>query len=446
MATSLAGSRIREARRRAGMTQAALAAHAGISPSYLNLIEHNRRRIGGRVLSGIAAALDVAPGDLSEDAAPHVVEDLQAAAAEHGLADPATAEAFAARFPEWAALAAQLARRVRDQDAAIAGLADRLTHDPFVAENVHAMLSHITAIRSTAGILASVQDVPALQQTRFHQTIDQESVRLSDTAQALADYLGKAATPGEAAATAEETLDQVLARRGRRFEAVDQEAAALSDLPPPVFEQRIAGLAEDIADAEPAAMTPAARRALIAHIRNYARDARAMPLARFAEEARGLSWDPVQLARRFDVPVPAVFRRLAVLARPMLDAPRFGLMVVTPSGYPLLRHPRPDFALPRHGNTCPRWPVFQGFARPGQLLLDRIEHDTGRPFVTLTWAAPRATPVLGAAPDLAAAMLFIPEIEAPFPPVPAAAVPVGTSCRICARDDCAARMQPRLLG
>ena len=45
--TQLTGNRIRERRLVLGMKQADLAEAVGISASYLNLIEHNRRRIGG---------------------------------------------------------------------------------------------------------------------------------------------------------------------------------------------------------------------------------------------------------------------------------------------------------------------------------------------------------------------------------------------------------------
>ena len=58
MAKSLAGTRIRERRRMLGMRQGALAKAAGISASYLNLIEHNRRNAAGRVLLALAEALD----------------------------------------------------------------------------------------------------------------------------------------------------------------------------------------------------------------------------------------------------------------------------------------------------------------------------------------------------------------------------------------------------
>jgi len=59
--SAFAGSRIRERRVALGLRQAEVALRAGISGSYLNLIEHNRRRIGGKVLLNIAAALETDP-------------------------------------------------------------------------------------------------------------------------------------------------------------------------------------------------------------------------------------------------------------------------------------------------------------------------------------------------------------------------------------------------
>ena len=45
---SLTGSRIRERRLALGVKQGALAQQVGVSASYLNLIEHNHRKIGGK--------------------------------------------------------------------------------------------------------------------------------------------------------------------------------------------------------------------------------------------------------------------------------------------------------------------------------------------------------------------------------------------------------------
>ena len=78
--TSMIGSRIRERRVLSGIRQSELAKRAGISPSYLNLIEHNRRRIGGKTLLQLAEALEVEPSWLSEGAGATLIQGLREAA------------------------------------------------------------------------------------------------------------------------------------------------------------------------------------------------------------------------------------------------------------------------------------------------------------------------------------------------------------------------------
>ena len=68
MPASLIGPRVRERRRALGFTQAGLAARVGISASYLNLIEANKRGIGGALLQRIASELGLELGAL--DCAP----------------------------------------------------------------------------------------------------------------------------------------------------------------------------------------------------------------------------------------------------------------------------------------------------------------------------------------------------------------------------------------
>ena len=61
------GARIREKRVQLRIRQSQLAKIVGVSPSYLNLIEHNRRRIGGKLLTDLAEALAIDIDLLSED-------------------------------------------------------------------------------------------------------------------------------------------------------------------------------------------------------------------------------------------------------------------------------------------------------------------------------------------------------------------------------------------
>ena len=447
MPRTLTGSHIREVRTRQGRTQAALARDAGISASYLNLIEHNRRRIGRPLLERLAKALDCTAEELDAGGNPALVSDLRAVA----LSDPGqqadadTAEALVSRFPGWAQLSVGLNRRIQDQDSIIAALADRMSHDPFLNENIHAMLSNITAIRSTASILAQVDDMPAAQRRQFHEGIHEESLRLSDAASQIAEFLGKAGTTAREAATAEEALDQFLSAARFRFAPLDQEAEVLTDLPQPVALNRLGAVIDDILDAARPVLDGIARRHARTHLETYAQDALVMPLDRFHGLAKAARFNPFALAERVQQPVHAVLRRLASLGRPGRDAPEFGLFTVTASGYPLYRKPLADFALPRHGNACPLWPLYAALSQAGQPLYHLIEHDSGAAFVTLSVAAPRRAPGIGEQADMAASMLILPRDQSWFDNPTAHPVAVGTSCRICTRTACPARIEPYLL-
>ncbi|WP_157440311.1 helix-turn-helix domain-containing protein, partial [Actinokineospora inagensis] len=60
------GRRVREIRVRRGMTMSVTAGLAGISQSYLSMIEHGRRAVEKRSLvEGLAEALRVSPAELS---------------------------------------------------------------------------------------------------------------------------------------------------------------------------------------------------------------------------------------------------------------------------------------------------------------------------------------------------------------------------------------------
>ena len=118
--TALTGSRIREQRSQQGLRQADLALQAGISPSYLNLIEHNRRRVTGDVLARLAQALGLAVDVLEAGAQGALVEDLRsAAAAGDSDVELDRLEEFAGRYPGWAGLVAAQYRTVLCWSAAL---------------------------------------------------------------------------------------------------------------------------------------------------------------------------------------------------------------------------------------------------------------------------------------------------------------------------------------
>jgi hypothetical protein len=102
----------------------------------------------------------------------------------------------------------------------------------------------------------------------------------------------------------------------------------------------------------------------------------------------------------------------------------------------------------RLAGVCALWPLFRAGAQSGMVLRQRLlqpERDA-RPVLALT-AAEQALPGgFNMPPLMRAYMLLLPDPDAGAGPAEVGApVPVGTSCRICPRRDCAARREPSIL-
>ncbi len=228
----LTGTRIRERRQIAGMRQADLAREIGISAAYLNLIEHNRRRIGGKLLLRIAQVLGVESALLTEGAEAALIGALREAEADAAMrgVELDRIEEFAGRFPGWARLLAATHARVGRLEQTVDGLNDRLTHDPALAAAVHEVLSTAASIRSAAAILAETDALEQEWLNRFHANINEDSARLADSSRALAGYLERGRSGSEDAALPQEEVDALLAARGYQFEELEEQTATAADV------------------------------------------------------------------------------------------------------------------------------------------------------------------------------------------------------------------------
>jgi predicted transcriptional regulator/transcriptional regulator with XRE-family HTH domain len=211
MTRSLVGPKIRERRKLVGMTQSALAAAAGISASYLNLIEANRRSIGGGLLTRIADQLGLAIDELDGAAERRLVDDLAELCGDSFLAgirlDPDSAADLAGRHPGWARALIGLHRSWLDRGQAVTAMSDRLNQDPFLGDAVHSVLSRVAAIQSSSEILESVEELRPEERKRFIAIVRAESGRLADVTQALAGYFDKAHTATRSITPMEEVDD-----------------------------------------------------------------------------------------------------------------------------------------------------------------------------------------------------------------------------------------------
>ncbi|NEX44789.1 XRE family transcriptional regulator [Pseudotabrizicola algicola] len=424
-AASLTGSLIRERRLALGLRQGDVAQAVGISASYLNLIEHNRRKVGADVLGRLAEVLGTEAASLAEGAGGALIDDLRAAAATAPGQQPELdrIEDFAGRFPGWAAVLAAQHHRAAHLERAVGALNDRLTHDPHLSASLHELLSALASVRSTAAILADTEDIEPDWRARFHQNLHQDSERLAVGAEALVAYLDGSDTAVDTGLAApQEEVEGWLAGRGWHLAELEQ-AGGLERL-----EGEVAGLA-----------SAAARALARTFLRQAAAEALRLPdsaLRRAMEQGES---DPWVLAQRAGLPVLGVMRRIALLP----DSPA-GLVVCDASGTLLFRKPVDGFALPRFGAACPLWPLFAALARPMTPFADHVEPAgrSARRFRTLSICETRL-PLGFAGPELReAAMLILPD------PGPRSAAPVlalGSSCRICPRNPCPARREPSIL-
>lgn len=502
MARAPIGMRIRERRRSIGRTQADLAQAVGISASYLNLIEHNKRQVGGALLRRLGEVLSVGIDYLDGAAERRLIQDLEEIATDPANADdetdPESATDLVARHRPWAGLIVNMHRTNLDQTSALHALSDRLRQDPFLSDAVHGMLSNIAAIRSTSEILASVDDIPEDQQARFHRNLAEESAKLSDVAQAMAGYFDRApsrqgsVTPAEEVddfvlenqnyfAPLEEAVDRLGARLGCDVEAPEFESEARTllqkidktPLPAPdstgpalpaatrrfraaraLVVAALAGVIEEILLHSPLLTSDAALVRGRRSLQSYAAAALLMPYDRFREVAIACRYDIDMLQYRFSASVEQVCHRLASLRKPGAEGVPFAFMRSDPAGYITKRLPLRDLPLPRYGGACPLWAIYRAFQTPDRVFRQLAEFPDRSRFLFFAKTVAKEATGFDAPRHLVSIMLGCDALYARDViygdgldlTAKSVSEPVGSACRVCTREECRHRQEHPITG
>ena len=430
--SAFAGSRIRERRVALGLRQAEVALRAGISGSYLNLIEHNRRRIGGKVLLNIAAALEIEPGTLAQGAEKRLLTSLRDAAIARPdvEVDLSKTEDFADRFTDWAHLISAQQSQIASLQQTVSSLSDRLAHDPFLSEALHEVLSTVSAIRSTASILAEPGEMDQNWQRRFQTNVFQDSIRLATASQSLADYLDGDSDRVLDTLSPLDELDSLLAKHSYHFAGLET----------------LLDWSDSVADVLLAEVSAAAKILGMAYFRQYWKDAQSFRLPKLLALVAELGLDPVRIARETELSLPLIFRRLASLP-PDPSRPAVGLMVCDSSGGLLFKQPCDDFQAPRVGSACARWPLYGALTQIGVAARHQVLH-SGRPgnlaaqnlFDTFSVAERVTSASFEGVPVLRSTMLILRSEK----PTSDQSLPIGSTCRLCNIQACPARREPSI--
>lgn len=517
MQRTVVGFKIRQQRRLAGMTQKVLAERVGISASYLNLIESNKRNIGGRLLHRIADELQLPIERFDAATDRRVVHDLVDLSSDRlfeGLAlTPESAAALAGQYAQWARALVNLHRSYHDRNEAVTALSDRLSQDPFLGESIHGVLTHVAAIRSAAEILEGFDELEAADRARFLAIVGAESARLADVSQALAGFFDRERSATRSLTPVDE-VDDFLLEHDNYFPQLEQAAAeirALAGLPAGPAESRLItylethhgvrvshadALGEGLADprarslydapqrhlvllasapvatqrfelgrlaahlacaapigaevtGSPLLRSPAALRRAERALQAYVAAALLLPYDAFFQAARATRYDIDHLGQHFGASFEQVCHRLLTLKRPGSEGVRFGFMRSDPAGYVTKRFPLPTMPLPRYGNACPLWAVYRAFQTPGAVVRELAEFPDGRRYFFVARAIDKQPPSYSATRQSISLMLVCEAIHADRLVYgdgldlsgAAPATPVGPTCRLCVRRNCASRQE-----
>ncbi len=461
---AILGPRIRQRRRELGVTQADLARQVGISPSYLNLIEWNKRRIAGALLQRIAAALGLGTGDLDGAGERRLAESLAEVAHLPALSDLDVEEPrineLIGRFPGWAGGIAALARAEREASGRARTLSDRLSNDPFLGEAVHRMLTRIAAIRSAAEILKDYPDLSADRRERFSAIVHEESGALSEAGEALAAYLDKA-EDSDRVLTPLDEVEALFEARENRFEEIEQAtsglAPELSD-PQPVSRREKAGqlvagplaaTIESVLEAQPQIRTAAAAQRARRALADYAVAALLMPAEQFVPRAQALRYDIEALADSFTCEIDSVCHRLTALPTDSQELPRFGYFRANAAGTIIEMLGLQGLAIPRYAPACPLWVLYRAQQSPEAVIRQRTVFPSGARFVFVARARHTGTTGFGKPRHYLTDMVAMSEeharqtVYAPDNAVPVEEV--GPGCRLCPRRSCPHRVDDPLV-
>ncbi len=458
MLSSILGTRIRQRRREIGSTQAELAKKVGISPSYLNLIEWNKRRIAGPLLGKIAEALDITLSELDDVSERRLSITLSEIAHLPALTSLDIEEErineLIGRFPGWARGLAALARSERDATERAAILSDRLSNDPFLSENIHRMLSRIAAIRSVSEIISDYSDIPDDRRDQFDQIIFEESRALSDVGEALAVYLDKA-TEGDKVFTPTDEVEALFETRANHFHEIEQASNNLiaeahenrrgqrRELAGTLADQKLTGVIDEIIAGQPQIETSAGKARAADMLKSYAIAAILLPLQEFKDAALANRYDIEALAEHFSCDMDIVCHRLTAIPNAE-NAPTFGYFRANAAGTIIRMHGLERMPVPRYAAACPLWILFRAQQSPETMFRQRVIFPSGARFVFVAKAFnqgkiefrnPRhyVTDMIVMSEDDAYDTVYAPDNETRLEEV-------GPSCRLCPRATCPHRV------
>lgn len=487
------GGKIRKLRRDTGLSQAKLAERLGVSASYLNLIEHNKRRLSAPILLKLAAEFDLDARALAEDGSTSLLADVMDVLSDDLFEDLDIATSDARALVEASPTAARamlhlhgayrktqsdlrtIATSPREEDMGDGFSFSRLAPAEAVSEFIQEKNNYFEDLEVEAerigyeiGSLANRSGANVSGQNGSGEARSLEAIseylrkhhRVETVVVSAHDALIKAeisdggmqgpsqnnlarATPFQRRFDPEARilyLSERLSRRSRLFQSAYQTGLIAAR---PVIEMLLnEGRLRD----EDARVL--GRSALA----NYFAAALLMPYDRFLASVEEARYDIDLLRHRFGQGFEQICHRLTTLNKRGASGAPLHMLRVDAAGNISKRFSLSGLPIPRHGEACARWNVYAAFQRPGEILAQISELPDGSRYFCIARTVKKSSGGFGAGEHTLAIGLGCEEkyaskmiySDAVTLGQTARVSYIGVNCRICDRLDCAQRAQAPL--
>ncbi|AUX38109.1 MULTISPECIES: short-chain fatty acyl-CoA regulator family protein [Sorangium] len=450
----LLGAKVRALRRREHMTQVDLAERLGVSASYLNLIENNRRPLTAPLLIRIAQIFQLDLQNFASEEDVRLTADLHEVFGDpifesHGLTNADLRE-LAATSPNVARAVLTLYRTYATTRESLDTLGERLAGDGFVAVDnsrlpseevsdlIQRRMNHFPELEEGAEALWREAELDADDVYRglvryLHATrgIEVRIVRVADERQAMRRY-----DPERRVLS----ISEVLPPRSRRFQLAHQlglltQSAAIDRI---LRDENLT--------------TPESRALARVALANYFAAAILMPYQPFLEAARAERYDIELLAHRFGTSFEQVCHRLTTLRRPGAEGVPMHMVRIDIAGNISKRFSGSGIRFARFSGACPRWNVHAALMTPGMIRIQLSQMPDGAVYFCIArtvrsdrggYHVPHTVQSIGMGCDVRYARELVYADGIDLDNI-GAAVPVGVTCRTCERLDCAQRALPAL--
>lgn len=447
------GQKLRELRDEQQMTQAQFAEQLDISTSYLNQLENNQRHVTATVLLALAERFAVNIADLSRQDSDRLLADLVECYADplFGGKAPGSRELrLAAQNSPSVALSVitmhQALRRASDQ---LAELDDTITRSGVIGEPTpyeevrdyfHFKNNYVDELDVAAEALAGT----LTKGTEHHYR-----ERIND----ICNYLQRAHNVSVLEDLDTNNLlrqynpDTKTLRLNPRSKPSTQAFQIAHQLALLEHKLIIDSLVE-----EAQFRTPEAQDICGIGLANYFAGALLMPYERFLNAAKEHRHDLDNLADLFDTSIEQIAHRLSTLQRTRLPGIPIFFARLDRAGNITKRHSATKLQFARFGSACPLWNAHRAFETPGQIIRQLAETPDGVRYLCLACTVDKHTggfndPKQQYALALGCEIKFKDDFvysDTLAADAPEHFEPIGTSCRICERENCVQRALPPL--